>query len=138
MFLQLSLASPGAKLSTMTKNEQATQSSFSSSQIAGLILRTTVLFNLILIGLAWSPWFEGNDREIGFADKLFGGLRLGGWRADVVWLFLSSFLLLFPLLYFFERAKESGAAKVNVIFCLAGIVGFCFFLYRLRSLLWFG
>ena len=112
--------------------------SSSSSRIASFILRATVLFNLLLIGLAWSHWFEGNEQDIGFADKLFGGLRLGGFRADVVWLFLSSFLLLFPLLYFFERAKESGAAKVNVIFCLAGISGFCIYLYRLRSLLWFG
>jgi hypothetical protein len=122
----------------MTKNEGATQLASSSSRIASLLLRSTVLFNLLLVGLAWSPWFEGNERDIGFADKLFGELRFGGFRADVVWLFFSSFLLLFPLLYFFERAKGSGAARLNVIFCVAGIAGFCFFLYRLRSLLWFG
>ena len=121
-----------------TKNEPSTLSNVISSRFISFALRTIVLFNLLLVMLAWSTWFEGTQQQIGFADRIFGGLSIGGWRVDVVWLVLSSFLLLFPLLYFLERAKENRAAKVNAIFCLAGILGFCFFLYRLRSLLWFG
>ncbi|RXH55351.1 hypothetical protein GRAN_4455 [Granulicella sibirica] len=60
---------------------------------------------------------------------------MGGFRADLIYLFSSSFLLTFPLLYFFERARDSRRAKVNATFCIFGLVAFAAYLYRLKLML---
>lgn len=112
--------------------------SLADSRLSNFALRTVVLLNLLLVALSWSTWFEGDERHSGVADLLFGGLRLGGFRADLVWIFLSSFLLTVPLLYFFERRKESKRASVNLAFCFLGILTFGIYLCRLPRLLWFG
>ena len=52
--------------------------------------RCIIGFNLVLIALSWSAWFEGTATRVGAVDHLFGSFRLGGFRADVVWLVLST------------------------------------------------
>ena len=46
------------------------------------LFRSIIAFNLILIALSWSPWFEGTGAKIGAVDRLIGSFRLGGFRAD--------------------------------------------------------
>ncbi|WP_348267706.1 hypothetical protein P8936_00325 [Edaphobacter paludis] len=84
--------------------------------------------------------FEGSEQKIGVADRLFGWLRLCGFRADLVWLFFSTIVLAFTFISFLIKAKENPAAQVNTVLCLAGVLAFCLFAYHVvtSGLLYFG
>jgi formate-dependent nitrite reductase membrane component NrfD len=86
-----------------------------------------VVFNVLLITLNWFTWFGGDAQQAGAADRIFGQLRLGGFRADSVWLVVSTVGLGFAFLFFVTEAKRSREAKINAILCLVGVVAFCFY-----------
>lgn len=111
-----------------------------SSRLGDLLIRLFATLDLLLAGLSWSPWFEGTADRAGAADRIFGALRLGGFRIDFVWFVLSSVFLSFAFFYFITRARRSRAALVNAAFCLAAALAFCVAVYRLlfTGVLYFG
>jgi phosphoglycerol transferase MdoB-like AlkP superfamily enzyme len=98
-----------------------------------IVFRCIVGFNLVLIGLSWSPWFEGTATTVGAADHLFRAFRLGGWRADVVWLVLSTVVIALAGLLFVFKAKSSRAVRIDVLLCAAEVLAFCSFVYRILT-----
>lgn len=54
------------------------------------ILRSVLVVNLAVLVLTCIPGFSGIGQVPGYADRLLGGFRLGGWRADVVWMCVST------------------------------------------------
>jgi hypothetical protein len=105
-----------------------------------LLIRILATINLLLAGLTWSSWFEGTPDRAGLADRIFGGLTLGGFRIDFAWFVLSSIFLFFAFFYFIVRARRSRAARVNAAFCLAAVLAFCLAVHRIliAGLLYFG
>ncbi len=98
-----------------------------------LLLRSLVLFNLAFIALSCVPWFSGTAKTPGFADRLFGNLRFGGFRADVVWLTLSTGAILLALPVFAVQFR-ARSIQVSVLLCIAEIASFCGYVYyALRS-----
>jgi hypothetical protein len=54
------------------------------------VLRGILAVNFLLLVLSFIPAFSGYGPEPGMADRLWGNYRLDGWRADVVWMCLST------------------------------------------------
>jgi phosphoglycerol transferase MdoB-like AlkP superfamily enzyme len=98
-----------------------------------IVFRCIVAFNLVLIGLSWSRWFEGTPTTVGVVDHLFGAFRLGGWRADVVWLVLSTAMIALAGLMFMFKTKSSRTARIDVLLCAAEVLAFCSFVYRVLT-----
>jgi hypothetical protein len=94
------------------------------------LFRVIVAANLVLVALSWWPWFEGTAAKPGVVDHLLGALRLGGFRADFVWLVASTLLIFFALFPFAFEARRSRSARVNALLCVAEILAFCSFVYR--------
>lgn len=61
---------------------------------ADRLLRALLAVNLVLLVLSFIPAFSGTGARPGLADALFGKIRFGGWRADVVWMVASSLIIL--------------------------------------------
>jgi hypothetical protein len=97
------------------------------------IFRAVVAVNLLLVALSWWPWFEGTAAKPGAVDHLLGTLRLGGFRADVVWLVISTLFIFLALFLFLAEARRSRSARANVLLCLAEIVAFGSFVYRVLT-----
>lgn len=95
--------------------------------------RCIVGFNLVLIALSWSAWFEGTATRVGAVDHLLGSFRLGGFRADVVWLVLSTAAIALAGLIFLLKVKDSQAARINALLCAVGVLAFCSFVYRILT-----
>ncbi|HEY4010523.1 MAG TPA: hypothetical protein VGM11_10265 [Acidobacteriaceae bacterium] len=89
-----------------------------------------VLVNVTLTALSWTVWFGGNAGKVGFADRIFGNARLGGFRADVVWLVLSTLGLAFGFFHSLSRASRDREARLNALLCCAGVIAFVLFLYH--------
>jgi hypothetical protein len=66
-------------------------------------------------------------------DHLLGALRLGGFRADVVWLVITTLFIFFALCLFLAEARTSRSARVNVLLCIAEMLAFCSFVYRILT-----
>ena len=104
------------------------------------IFRVIALGNIFLASLRWSAWFEGTDQRIGFADRLLGGFRLSGFRADFIWLVLSIPVFLAVSVFFFSRMREIPTVRTNawlsVIAALAS--GLAIYHIVFSGLLYFG
>ena len=98
-----------------------------------IFLRSIIGFNFILIALSWSPWFEGNDTRVGAVDHLLGAFRLGGFRADFIWLVLSTGIIALAGLSFLLKVRSSRAARINALLCAAEILAFGSFVYRILT-----
>ena len=88
------------------------------------VLRGVLAVNFILLILSFIPTFSGIGSEPGLADRLWGNLRLAGWRADVVWMCVSTLLIFAGGL---RWTRERGARRTTSILCWAWIP--CFFGY---------
>jgi hypothetical protein len=95
--------------------------------------RCIVGFNLVLIALSWSAWFEGSATRVGAVDHLFGSFRLGGFRADVVWLVLSTAAIGLAGLISLLKVRNSYAARIDALLCAVEAVAFCSFVYRILT-----
>jgi hypothetical protein len=95
--------------------------------------RCIVGFNLVLIALSWSAWFEGTATRVGVVDHLFGSFRLGGFRADVVWLVLSTVAIAVAGLLSLLKVRNSQTAQINALLCAVEVLAFCSFVYRILT-----
>jgi hypothetical protein len=97
------------------------------------VFRVIVAGNLVLIAFSWFPWFEGTAYRPGVVDHLLGGLRLGGFRADAIWLFVSTLFIFVALFPFLIKAKKDRSARINALLCIIEILAFCSFVYRVLT-----
>ena len=97
------------------------------------VFRGIVVLNVILVALLWWPWFGGTAERVGEVDRLLNPFRVGGFRADCVWLVFSTFLIAVSLFVSLSKARASGTARVNVYLCLIELFAFCSFVYRIVS-----
>jgi hypothetical protein len=98
------------------------------------------LANVVLIALSFTPWFGGTAKAPGLADTLFGSIRLGGFRADIVWLFFSSIALFFAGISAAVTARQNRRARRVAILCGVEVFSFAFYLFfsLISGLLYFG
>jgi hypothetical protein len=94
------------------------------------VLSIVVGFNLLLIAVSFSGWFGGTERSLGVADRIFGKIRIGGFRADFVWLVTSTVALSVALLIFIVSARKDRAALINAALCLAEVIAFVLYLHH--------
>src|SRR5437660_3147111 len=59
----------------------------------GWILRAVLVVNFVLFISAFIPAISGIGPQPGLFDRLWGNYRLGGWRADVVWMCTSTMFI---------------------------------------------
>ena len=93
------------------------------------IIRSIVAVNFVRFLLAFVPSFEGTDKSVGAADTIFAW-RMAGFRADFVWLVVSTILVFLAGVYFIFRIKEDRTAKTDVILCAAWVVAFIIYIAR--------
>ena len=122
---------------TMIDNSPTSDDEFT---LIDFVLRAGVIVNLVLISLTWWPRFSGSENQVGLADQLFGQLRIGGFRIDLVWLVLSSAVLFFASVHFFNCTAERKPAFLNGMFCVAGVLAFIAYIHKILTsgILWFG
>lgn len=87
-------------------------------------LRSLLAVDLVLLVLTFIPAFSGIGQQPGLADRLWGGVRLGGWRADVVWMCGSSLLIVASGL---PRRTIPGLRRTTVVLCRLWLP--CFAIY---------
>lgn len=105
-----------------------------------LVLRVVIALNFVLIILSFFPWFEGTEQKPGVADEIFGRYRLGGFRADFVWLTVSTVVIFFCLRSILRISKTNTRMKLDLCLHIAWIVAFMVFVARalLSGILYFG
>ena len=96
-----------------------------------LILRGSIALNFVFYALSFSVWFEGTQERPGAADRLFGAYRLGGFRADIVWLVASTIAVIVVFFLLVFKVKKNASRMVDVFLCLTWIVAFFSFVRRL-------
>jgi hypothetical protein len=102
------------------------------------ILRGVVAVNFGLFVLSFVPAFSGiGQPEPGMADRLWGNFRFDGWRADIVWMSVSTaWVLCVCLLRAYlvivvggpTWTRERGPRRTTSILCWMWLACF-FFLY---------
>ena len=97
------------------------------------LICSIVAINLVLTVLTWSRWFTGTEQQIGFGDRVFGTYRLGGFRADCVWLSFSTAALIVVLFHSLSKAKRSRSARVSALLSVLGIFAFGVYVYRVLT-----
>ena len=95
------------------------------------IIRSIVAVNFVRFLLAFVPSFEGTEKSVGAADKIFAW-RISGFRADFVWLVITTVLIFIAGIYFLLGIKEDRTAKTDALLCAAWVLAF--FIYIARSL----
>jgi hypothetical protein len=94
------------------------------------LLRGVIAINFVRFALSLWPRFEGTEKNMGFADQLFGSYRLGGFRADFVWLTASTIVIFFLLPFFVVRARKSTSARFDLILSVAWVASFAIYVAR--------
>jgi hypothetical protein len=94
------------------------------------MLRAVIAINFLRFALSFSPWFEGTAARVGFADRLFGAIRVGNFRIDGVWLVASTCVVFLAMFYFFLESKSDPEARTDAYLCLAWVVAFAIFVAR--------
>jgi hypothetical protein len=99
-------------------------------QIIMLVLRVVIALNFTRFALSFLPWFEGTAAQPGLADEVFGRYRIGGFRADFVWLIASTAVILCSMPYVLRASKNSSKMKVDSYLCIAWIIAFILFVAK--------
>lgn len=115
----------------MNTSEVSSPKTQNALKIALVMLHGVIVLNFILYGLSLSSWFEGSADKAGFVDHLLGAYRLGGFRADCVWLFFSTILIFFVLLFFLSYVRKNRTARLTALLCVAAVVAFFMFVVRM-------
>ena len=110
----------------------STSSSVNSKRdgIARLLLRSLITINFIRFALSFSSRFEGTANRVGMSDTIFRW-QLGGFRADFVWLVLSTMVIILALLYVRGDRRRNHGARLDVFLCAAWLVAFVIYVARM-------
>jgi hypothetical protein len=103
------------------------------STLFGVITRGVIAADLILVALSWWPWFEGTATKPGEVDQLLSSVRLGGFRADFLWLMISTLFIFLAFFSFLKDARSSRSARITAALCVLEILAFCSFVYRILT-----
>jgi hypothetical protein len=114
----------------MTELQPEPSQSGQRDQIILLVLRVVIALNFIRFALSFLPWFEGTAAQPGLADEVFGRYRVGGFRADFVWLVASTAVILCFIPYVLRKSKSSPKMKVDSYLCVAWIIAFILFVAK--------
>lgn len=95
---------------------------------AEMVLRSIAALNLSLILLMCCVWYEGTLGAPGISSAFFGRFRVGGFRADEMWLAVSTIVLFtaMPLVV----KTTSPTRKLTALICFAEYLAFSLFVYR--------
>lgn len=98
-------------------------------KVLGRVLCSGIAVNFILFVLTFIPAFSGIGPKPGLADRLWDSYRVGGWRADIVWVVASSAVLfLLAVVYAGSpSARQRPPYKLVVTSCAVWLV--CFVIY---------
>jgi hypothetical protein len=114
----------------MTSSTEVQQSKIS---LGTLVVWVVSIVNLSLIWVSWTPWFGGTAQHAGMADKLFGQMRLAGFRADIVWLCVSTGVLFLVGWFFILQARTSRSARINAALCVAEVLSFALYVLHVLT-----
>ncbi len=98
-------------------------------RILGWVVCVAIALNFILFVLTFIPAFSGIGEQPGLADRLWGGYRSGGWRADVVWVFTSTIAIVIFGLAIPDSTSEKGTRQRKVIVTASAVWLCCFVVY---------
>jgi len=99
-------------------------------RIFGWILRVFLAVDFALLFLTFIPAFSGLGAAPGLADRLWGKYRLGGWRADIVWVCASSVYVVAVGLPWIKENREAKMTRIVWFLWLA-----CFPIYLIYIVL---
>lgn len=73
-------------------------------------------------------------------DELFDHFRLGGFRADIVWLCLSSGIVFFAGWVLMVQARTNSRLRVSAGLCALEVLSFAMYVWHalMSGLLYFG
>ena len=80
--------------------------------------------NFVLFILSFIPAISGIGPKPGLFDRLWGNYRLAGWRADVVWMCVSTMFIVGGGIRWIARR---GSVNPTAILCFVWLV--CFYFY---------
>lgn len=89
------------------------------------LLRGVFAVNVVLLGLSFLPAFSGSGATPGLADRMWGEIRLAGWRADIVWMCVSTLGLFVSGVLL--RSRRPGARRTTFTLCVCWLP--CFGVY---------
>lgn len=96
----------------------------------GRVLCAVIAVNLVLFVLTlFVPAFSGIGEQSGLADRLWGDYRSGGWRADVVWVFVSTLAILILWLAYVGTTSDKCTREYKLVFASCAIWMGCFVVY---------
>jgi hypothetical protein len=114
----------------MTELQPVPSQSGQRDQIIMRVLRVVIALNFIRFALSFLPWFEGTATQPGLADEVFGRYRIGGFRADFVWLIVSTVVILCSMPYVLRMSKRGPKTKVDLYLCFALMIVFLWFVVK--------
>jgi hypothetical protein len=94
-------------------------------RVHALILRAILAVNWVLFVLSFWPRYAGTAINRGLADEWFGMRDLGGFRADFVWLGISTLMAAVAFFFFFDERKSDARAHVDILLCGGWVIA-CF------------
>jgi hypothetical protein len=95
------------------------------------LLRCVIGLNFLLFGLSFSPAFEGDEHTPGAADWIFNPHHTNGFRADFIWLVVTTILIFGALCVSVPRMARSRSARVDVALSALWIVAFIWYVERI-------
>lgn len=95
-----------------------------------LLLRGAIIVSLVLVAFSFSLWFSGTAEKAGEADRLFGSLRFAGFRADFVWVLLTTLASSVAFIPLAIAARRERVARITAALCIGQMAGFCLFIYQ--------
>lgn len=96
-----------------------------------LYARILLAANTALLVLSFVPWFAGNPNAAGVADQMFGNLRFGGFRFDVVWLVLAFIATAIWTYLNLVDMKDNPSHRLNALLGAAWCAGFIYYVHHI-------
>ena len=92
-----------------------------------VIFPFVVGLNFVLLALFFTNAYQGRMDFRGLGDVLFGSRRVLGWRADTLWLIVSTLYVLAMGLIALRRWNLERTSKRTLVLCICWIaaVGAC-------------
>jgi hypothetical protein len=98
-------------------------------RVVDWVVRGLIAINVALLILTFVPAFSGTGAKPGMADRLWGDYRYGGFRGDVVWICVSTIVILVGGL---RPTDGPGAERTTSNLCVLWLP--CFLSYLLYVL----
>ena len=101
------------------------------------MLPPTVALSFVILALSFTKWYEGGE-QAGVADRLFGAIRVFGWRGDVVLLLLTAGYALLMLAVSLSEWRVEKRAKRTALLSVAWLIGYVVYVFHIRHFIYMG